>query len=605
MKTSIKNRLLRLGILCAGIGSFAVAIFAAAAMTYIQSVSSDAFGRTVAGSVVSSLQEEMEYLPDGLRDASAGEHNDIFDNVFEIGQPQRYDYSAFEQECRELPENGVLVTYISSEEVYVVALNRGKDIIAGELESDYFDYAVNIMADNNCYGYMINNRNGNIILSTDKTQCGGSISGDQLYKKCFDAAAAGKSASTGGPFSKFIIYAAVLPDNPEFSVFYCTKSENVYKSGTVVIILMLLWAAVLTTVGVIVSVGVAKKIAGSILPTVDCLDRFSRGEIDTSFRRNDRGDETELLSQAMETTIANLGTYIKDIDHRLSEMSNGNLTSESTCEYRGDFNNIRVSLDNISSSLRETVGTIREAGEQVNSGVSSLAGGAQSLAENSNNEAATLRELDVLVKNINDDVNANAEMTNRMRSLSETAVANVETGNRNMQDLSSAIEDIRKASQEIQSIANLIDDIAFQTNILALNAAVEAARAGSAGKGFAVVADEVRNLAGKSADAAQEAVKVIDRSVAAAELGVNLNESVNSSLDAVRRSVREFSDLVGMVADSSNRQAKDISTVTDGLSNITGAVQSNAATAEQSAASSEEIASQAQVLEHQLMKFRI
>ena len=110
MKTSIKNRLLRLGILCAGIGSFAVAIFASVAMTVIQKQSSDVFGKTVAASVVSSLQEEMVYLPDGLREASAGEHSDIFDNVFEIGQPQRYDYSTFEQECRELPENGVLLT---------------------------------------------------------------------------------------------------------------------------------------------------------------------------------------------------------------------------------------------------------------------------------------------------------------------------------------------------------------------------------------------------------------------------------------------------------------------------------------------------------------
>lgn len=69
---------------------------------------------------------------------------------------------------------------------------------------------------------------------------------------------------------------------------------------------------------------------------------------------------------------------------------------------------------------------------------------------------------------------------------------------------------IKEQRDEIKRVISSIEEIAFETNILALNAAIEAARAGSEGRGFAIVAEEVRNLAGKSAEAAQESSGIID-----------------------------------------------------------------------------------------------
>ena len=605
MKTSIKKRLLRLGILCAGVASFAVAIFSAITIDIIESSFSDTFGTTVIGSVINSLHEEMDFLPGGLRDAVPGEHNDIFDNVFMLGDTRSYDYKDFESECRSLSADGINIGYISSAQLYLVALNRGSDIIVGELDNTYFDYATDIMKGNGMWGYMVNSDTGKVMLSTDLSKCGTSISGDKLYEGLLAKVKSGNDAHEGNAMSSYVIYAAPVTDHKEFSIFFGSDSSNIYAGGKIAITMLFVWAAVLTAIGTVVSIGVAKKIALSITDTTECLEKFSRGEIDTTFRANDRGDETEVLSQAMERTILNLGSYIKDIDYMLGELSGGNLTATSNVMYEGEFNSIKTSLNNISDSLRTTIEAIRDAGEQVNSGAGSLASGAQSLANNSTTEAGTLKELDSLIKGINENVAANAEMTDRMKSLSDETVQNVETGNSNMKNLSSAIEDIRKASEEIQTIAKLIDDIAFQTNILALNAAVEAARAGDAGKGFAVVADEVRNLASKSAEAAKDAVQVIGRCVAAVDQGVQLNESASKSLEQVSKSVSEFSTLVGKVADSSRRQAADIGTVTTGLNSITDMVQSNAATAQESAASSSELASQAHVLEEQLQNFRI
>ena len=102
--------MLRLGILCAGIGSFAVALFAAINLNIVEEVTSEIFGNTVIGSVVNSMHEELGYLPRGLKEAVPGEDNDIFDDVFTLGDEKNYDYSKFASESRSLPVNGVNFT---------------------------------------------------------------------------------------------------------------------------------------------------------------------------------------------------------------------------------------------------------------------------------------------------------------------------------------------------------------------------------------------------------------------------------------------------------------------------------------------------------------
>ncbi len=605
MKTSITRRLLRLGILCTGVAAFAVAIISAVSINLVETHFSDNFGETVISSVVSSLQEEAEYLHNGLVKAIPGEENDIFDDVFLLGDKKDFDYNDFINESKGLKKDSINIGYIRNAEVMLVALNKGDSIIVGSLEPGYFDYALNIMQDNDCKGYMVNIEDSRVMLATDKEECGSIISDNKLYNKNLEKAAAGVSFSDGGVFSKYIVYSDVLPDNPEFCVIYSMKSSNVYGFGIICLAIIAAGAALLTVTGVIVSINVAKKISNSITPTAMCLDKFARGEIDNTFKANKRGDETEMLSQAMEKTITNLGRYIRDIDYMLSEISNGNLTVESTCDYEGDFNNIKNSLEKISVSLRSTFDTIRNVGDQVNTGVETLTDGAQNLANNSSSEADTLGGIELLVQGINENVSANEEMTVRMKGLASRTVQSVENGNSSMNNLSNAIEEIRQASDEIQSITKLIDDIAFQTNILALNAAVEAARAGSAGKGFAVVADEVRNLASKSAEAAKDAVTVIGKTVEAVERGVGLNESVLLSLKEVSNAVHEFSGLAEKVAISSEKQAADIKTLNSGLSELSDAVNNNASTAQMSAASAQELSGQTQVLEQQLKKFKI
>ena len=95
-----------------------------------------------------------------------------------------------------------------------------------------------------------------------------------------------------------------------------------------------------------------------------------------------------------------------------------------------------------------------------------------------------------------------------------------------VQDAADGIEALDKQSQLISSIIKTISGIAGQTNLLALNAAIEAARAGEQGRGFAVVADEVRLLAGRTSQAAEEIVEVVQKNQQLAQTAV---DSMSSS----------------------------------------------------------------------------
>ncbi|MCL1809962.1 MAG: methyl-accepting chemotaxis protein [Clostridiales bacterium] len=316
-------------------------------------------------------------------------------------------------------------------------------------------------------------------------------------------------------------------------------------------------------------------------------------------------DEVGVLAKALEQAYQQLQGYIREIKNLMEGLAAGDLVTESTFDFHGDFVYIKDSLNSIVKNLNKTMGEVNITAQQVSSGAKQIADGAQSLAQGSTEQAATIEELSSDISEVMGKTNQNARVAKEAAELSSTIRGNAETGSTQMDQLMQAVREINDASDQISKVIKVIDDIAFQTNILALNAAVEAARAGQHGKGFAVVAEEVRNLAAKSAEAAKDTGGLIENSIEKANFGLKVAGETAASLKDIVDGISRSAEIVAQIAASSDEQAVAITNINTGIDQVSHVVQQNSATAEESAASSEEMSGQSSMLIQLISHFKI
>lgn len=340
-----------------------------------------------------------------------------------------------------------------------------------------------------------------------------------------------------------------------------------------------------------------KKLANGQL---DIHQTVAEGDTDTS--------ETKVaftqIAQALNLTVESLRGYISEISKILMEIAQGNLVLDITGDYRGDFNDIKTSLNLIINSLNDIIGNFGMAANQVAAGSNQVADSSQMLSQGSAEQASTMQEITASVTQIAAQTRQNAANASQANEFANGSKEQAITGNQQMAELVEAMEAINQASNNIYNIIKVIDGIAFQTNILSLNAAVEAARAGQHGKGFAVVAEEVRNLAGRSADAAKETTELIEGTIKKVEMGFKLANQTANALNQIVDEVTKTTNLVGEIAIASNEQATGIAQINQGISQVAEVTQSITATSEEGAAASEELSSQAMLLKEMVDKFK-
>jgi methyl-accepting chemotaxis protein len=316
-------------------------------------------------------------------------------------------------------------------------------------------------------------------------------------------------------------------------------------------------------------------------------------------------DEVGLLNESMYQMVRQIRTYISDITHVLSAMSDNDFTAKSSVSYVGDFTVIGTSLLEISSSLNQTFILINTAIEQVSSGASQVSDGAQVLATGSTEQAASVEQLSASISEVSERAEENAVQVRRATAQLGEAGDRLNEGSQQMSQLIRAMSDISSSSNQIVNIIKFIEDIAYQTDILALNAAIEAAHAGNAGMGFAVVADEVRNLAAKSAEAAKQTAALIGASVEAVEKGSQITAETAQIMQDAIKYLADIIDDIGRIEQASSQQTFSIEQIKEGLMQVSTVVQSNAATAEENSATSEEMSAQAAMLRKEVAKFKL
>ncbi len=377
------------------------------------------------------------------------------------------------------------------------------------------------------------------------------------------------------------------------------SSEEV--TATLVIFFVILASFVFS---LFIALSIARGISKPVKELEEAAQKLAQGDLGVQIHVNS-ADEIGRLGTAFSETAATLKTYITDISTNLAIMAQGNMNIAIKEDFKGDFEELKFSIDGIVVSFNDAITQIKQASEQVSSGSDQVSNGAQVLSQGAMEQAGSIEELSATITEISTHVKDNAEYAANASINVNQVRSEIETSNQHMNDMVTAMSQINDSSSQIGRIIKTIEDIAFQTNILALNAAVEAARAGSAGKGFAVVADEVRNLASKSAQAAKNTSSLIENSIRQVENGTRIADETAKSLLRVVDSAKVVSDTVQKISQASIRQSDAIVQVILGVDQISAVVQTNSATAEESAAASEELSGQAQILKELVQKFKL
>jgi methyl-accepting chemotaxis protein len=229
--------------------------------------------------------------------------------------------------------------------------------------------------------------------------------------------------------------------------------------------------------------------------------------------------------------------------------------------------------------LKRIVSEIARAVATVSIGSNETSGTAQSIAQGSTEQAASLEEISSSMEQMSSNISQSAENAHQTEQIARKAASDAEASGK-------AVEESVLAMKDIAEKIAMIEEISRQTNLLALNAAIEAARAGEHGKGFTVVAAEVRKLAERSQRAASE---IVERS----NSSLNISERAGKMLTELVPNIQRTSELVQEISASAREQDGGASEINKALQQLDQVVQQSASSAEELAGTSEELSSQA------------
>lgn len=372
-------------------------------------------------------------------------------------------------------------------------------------------------------------------------------------------------------------------------------STTYLMHSMIVMLLIMLLGLIL---GIITEITLIRSIRRPVEVLHKASQKLAEGDVEIELKKfgnNELGDLTDAFQQ-----LADNIKYQAGIAAGLAE---GDLTQEVVVNGERDL--LGNALTRIIKENNEMLTNIRESAEQVALGANQVSGASQSLAQGTTDQASAIEQVTASINEIAESTRGSAEQVKVANELVNNVKRDAEAGNVQMQEMIEAMSQINAASESISKIIKVIDDIAFQTNILALNAAVEAARAGVHGKGFAVVAEEVRNLAGKSAQAANETAEMIEDSIRKVAQGSKLAEETAQALNVIVDAVDKSVELMDGIAATAVDQATAITQIDQAIGQVSQVVQTNSATSQECAAASEELLNQAAVLKELMANFKL
>jgi methyl-accepting chemotaxis protein len=264
-----------------------------------------------------------------------------------------------------------------------------------------------------------------------------------------------------------------------------------------------------------------------------------------------------------------------DIKTAVTQLESGNLTYRIKNRYEGDYEDMKNSLNNLSTKLSSVIVQTQESTQEISNASTIVNKTAQVLSAGAIQQSSSLQETTAALEQMSGSINDSTKNATKTNELAEASSTMAITGG-------DAVNKTVDAMQTIADRIKIIEDIVYQTNLLALNAAIEAARAGEHGKGFAVVAAEVRKLAKRSQTAASEISEITTNSL-------SISKEAGELISQVVPKIEETSSLIKDIATAASEQDIGIAQVALAMNQLDQVTQANATGSQNLASTSEEL----------------
>ncbi len=344
----------------------------------------------------------------------------------------------------------------------------------------------------------------------------------------------------------------------------------------------------------------ANKLAEPVNKVAQWAEELSLGADEVDF-----GDATTTIEEVnqMIEAFRVMAEGVKKNVHVVQRVAEGDMTV---------YVDIRSEKDNLSQNLYKMVqnndlmfNDISRIAAEVAGSADEIANASNSLAENCTQQVHGISEFrDALLETV-ELINENVGRIEKSKELTGDIKEEVALSNEKMEQLIKAMEAITESSQKISAVITTVEEIAAQTNLLALNASIEAARAGEAGRGFAVVANEVGNLAAQSADAVVASRKLIEDTVAKANVGNMITNETSATFNKIVERVDNIYRFNDEMSVAGQEQKEKMAKIESGIGVIADAVDTNAAISEETSASCDLLSENADRLRQSMARFNL